>query len=663
MPNEKKKSYKEIAENNMVPRNILLKDLYEKLEQISETDMQARIAEIREALTEVNTRTAKMHRRMQAKKGDRDRSEEEIKKNAKEIAKISDELDEISLIGTRLENEAELLEYFPRVRATMQAIKSSQEKADQETNDARRTVNAQEKLLNAAQKAADKAREAEEKAKEIEAQIGELESELNEAKAKGRKTKVLEGLEEEISEKEEEMAALGTLEDWKKAIDAVGEYETKLALAVQELNVKKESQAKLEHPWDTILKFKLWTEIGDMESKDISDLVGTKVEKPDAKWEQTPAKKDDQNKDKDKDKDKDKNTGRGQGIATNVEPEQEPHEEHDDDEHDEEEHDEEEHDEEEHDEEEHDDEEKMPDVPKTWSEKHKIIAKILPGLARWMEKRNAKKVEEVTARLSEEEKDLKFAKGQRISAESRIQAIELKIKNYEVNARNAIKQIIQKADERNPELKKIKDKLPSRKLEDIKKVAAMYIAKGDYTEEEMYELLEERASAEKKGKDDTYILTADGGYNEAVKNSINQQLHCLTVSQLEERKPYLEMLGVFTDEEMRDIEDKVTQREKEEKEELNNDLERARRDLIQARSIETDAERAYKETQVSASRQAHRNFAREINGGEEIPTPEVEHIEAEMVREGDYAIARAAIEAELEDQFVEEPADTDDGSR
>ena len=41
MPNEKKKSYKEIAENNMVPRNILLKDLYAKLEQISETDMQA----------------------------------------------------------------------------------------------------------------------------------------------------------------------------------------------------------------------------------------------------------------------------------------------------------------------------------------------------------------------------------------------------------------------------------------------------------------------------------------------------------------------------------------------------------------------------------------------------------------------------------------------
>ena len=662
MPNEKKKSYKEIAENNMVPRNILLKDLYEKLEQISETDMQARIAEIREALTEVNTRTAKMHRRMQAKKGDRDRSEEEIKKNAKEIAKISDELDEISLIGTRLENEAELLEYFPRVRATMQAIKSSQEKADQETNDARRTVNAQEKLLNAAQKAADKAREAEEKAKEIEAQIEELQSELDEAKSKGRKAKVLEGLEEEISEKEEEMAALGTLEDWKKAIDAVGEYETKLALAVQELNAKKERQAKLEHPWDTILKFKLWTEIGDMESKDISDLVGTKVEKPDAKWEQTPAKKDDQNKDKDKDKDK--NTGRGQGIATNVEPEQEPHEEHDDDEHDEEEHDEEEHDEEEHDEEEHDDEEKMPDVPKTWSEKHKIIAKILPGLARWMEKRNAKKVEEVTARLSEEEKDLKFAKGQRISAESRIQAIELKIKNYEVNARNAIKQIIQKADERNPELKKIKDKLPSRKLEDIKQVAAMYIAKGDYTEEEMYELLEERASAEKKGKDDTYILTADGGYNEAVKNSINQQLHCLTVSQLEERKPYLEMLGVFTDEEMRDIEDKVTQREKEEKEELNNDLERARRDLIQARSIETDAERAYKETQVSASRQAHRNFAKEINGGEEIPTPEVEHIEAELVREGDYERSKFgdpfAEETDIGDPFAEEPADSDE---
>lgn len=642
MPTESKKSYQEIAKKNMVPRNTLLKDVYAKLEQTPESDIQERIEEIRGALTDVNNRTAIMQRRMFAKKGSRDRSKEEIKKNAEERRRMIVELDEISLIGTRLENEVELLEYFPRVRATMQAIKVAQDKADLEVTDARRTVAAQEKLLESARKASEKAIEAEEKAKEIEAQIAELRADIDAASAKGRKPKVIEGLEEDIAEKEEEMAALGTPEEWKQIIEEEKTCETKLLKAIINQNEKINRQEMLANPWKTIIKGYSWIELGDLTSKDISDLVGTKVEKPDEKWEQTPAKKDDQNKDKDK------NTGRAQGIATNVEPEQEPHEEHD----------EEEHDEEEHDEEEHDDEEKMPDVPKTWSEKHKIIAKILPGLARWMEKRNAKKVEEVTARLSEEEKYLKMAKGQRIAAESRIQAIELQIKNYEVIARRTIQGMIEEVDEHNPESKKLKGKLPSRKLEDIKQVAAMYIAKGDYTEEEMYQILNERAHAEGKKETDAYILTADSVYNETVKNSINQQLNFLTVSQLEERKPYLEMLGVFTDEEMRDIEDKVTQREKAEKEELNDKLEQARRDLIQARSREADAERAYKETQVSASRQAHRNFAREINGGEEIPTPEVEHIEAELVREGDYE--RAISGPDIGDPFAEEPADSDE---
>ena len=580
------------------------------------------------------------------------------------------ELDEISIIGTRLENEAKMLEYFPKVRATMQAIKSAQEKADQEAEDARRTVDAQENLLNAAKETAEKAKEAEQKAKEIQEQIDELQSDLDEAKSKGRKSKVIEGLEEEITEREEEMAALGTPEDWKKAKNAVGKRQQALTKAVTDLNNKKANKEQLTHPWDTILKGKLWTEIGDMESKDISDLVKTKVEKPEAKWAENPTPKDD----KDKDKDKGQNTGRGVNQNTSDVPPapQQPDssEQGDDGEHDEE--DPFEHDEEEEeppipddDSLEHDEEpdSPVPDLPKTWSEKHKVITKFLPKLAKWMDKRIAKKSEETMTRLSEEERALKSAKGERIRAESSINKVDLQIKNYEINARMKIMDVIETFDKHNPDFRTAKEKLPKRSLEQIKSVAAMYIARGDYTEEEMYEILKDRAHAEKRKEEDTYILTADSSYNEIVRNMLSKQLPYLTVNQLEERKPYLEMLGVYTEEEFKDIQEKVETREKSEKEALNAELERARRGLIQTREAEAEAERAYKETQVSASRQAHRDFASELNGGATIPTPEVEYVEAEMVREGDYAIARAAIEAELEDQFVEEPADTDDGSR
>lgn len=689
MPNENKKSYKEIAEDNMIPRNTLLKDVYAKLEQTPETDMQERIEEIREALTDVNNRTGLIHRRMQARKGTRNRSEEEIASNAWEIEKMDRELDEISLIGTRLENETKILEYFPKVRATMQAIKVAQDEADLEVTDARRTVAAQEKLLEEARKEAEKAIEAEEKAKEIEIQIAELRADIDEAKAKGRKPKVIEGLEEDIAEKEEEMAALGTPEDWKKAIEEEGICETKLATAVVTQDNKITRQKILANPWNTIIKDYLWTELGDLTSEDISKLVGTQVEKPEAKWEEKPVKKDDKDKDKDNDNGKGKDSGKGQNpngsnnfpnpSGPQEPPKPAPEQEQDNPEP--------EPDEAEHDEEEPEQEGENPDLPAT--KKHNIFVRMIPPLARWLDKTQEKenafieqfrrenkgnpswfqklkarflKTEEEVKELSEAEKALKVAKGNVVQLESRVKAVELEIKNYEMHKRNAIKEIIEKNE--TDITREAKAKLPQQSLSAIRSVAAMYIAKGDYTEEEMMGLMQTKTT----NKNEIYAEVDEkdpnkGAYNDLIKNAIKSQLDSLTVSQLEERTPYLEMLGVYTDKELEDIQTKVAEREQQEKDDLNAKLAQAKAELVPAREREEKAKQAYEASLVSPSRQAHRDFGSRINGGETISTPEVEHVEAEIIREGDYARATSDSEPDIGDPFAEEPADTDDGAR
>lgn len=677
MPNENKKSYREIAENNMIPRNTLLKDVYAKLEQTPEADIQARITEIREALLDVNNRTAKMQRRMMTKK--------ELMEDKQAMA----ELEEISLIGTRLENEAEMLDYFPKVRATMQAIKVAQDEADLEVTDARETVSAQQTLLIEARKAAEKAIEAEEKAKEINAQIEELITDVEEAIAKGRKPKVIEGLQDEIDEKKAEIEALGTPEEWKKAIEEEGICETKLATSVANRDKKITKQAILANPWNTIIKDYLWTELGDLTSEDISKLVGTQVEKPEAKWEEKPVKKDDKDKDKDNDKGKGKDSGKGQNpngsnnfpnpSGPQEPPKPDPEQEQDTPEQDP--------DEPEHDEEEPEQEGDNPDLPAT--KKHNIFVRMIPPLARWLDKTQEKenafieqfrkenkgnpswfqklkarfsKTAEAVEELSEEEKALRLAKGNVVQLESRIKAVELEIKNYETNKRNLIKDIIDRND--TDVAKETKAIFPNLELSEIRSIAPIYIARGDFTKKDMIELIEEKTTDRSKIEISVDEKDPDKkAYNDVIRSSISSQLNYLTVSQLEERRPYLEALEVYTPEEFRDIQTRVVERETREKDALNAKLAQAKADLAPAKEAEEQARQAYEASLVPPSRQAHRDFASQINGGEAIPTPEVEHVEAEMVREGDYARATSDSVPDIGDPFAEEPADADDGAR
>lgn len=700
MPNKKEEmDYRKVVANSLARGNGGLKDLYERLSQIPEGEIQARIDEVKQAMNLVSPdivvtqrRVAEQERRIRANqiiskgKVNKKKIIREDNPAEEEIAEAHVSLNELSFIGTQLSNEAEVLEYFPKVRATMQAIKLAQDKAELEVTDARRTVVAQEKLLEEARKAAEKALEAGAKAKAIEAQIAELKSDIEEARAKGRKPKVMEGLQEEIAEKEEEMAELGTPEDWKKAIEEEGICETKLATAVVNQDKKKDKQKGLENPWNGILKGYSWKELGDLTSEDISKLVGTKVEKPEAKWAEEPAIKDDKDKDKDNDKGKVKDSGRGQNpngsnnfpnpsrpqeppkpAPEQDNPEPEP-------------------DEAEHDEEEPEQEGENPDLPVT--KKHNIFVRMIPPLARWLDKTQEKenafmeqfrkenkgnpswfqklkarfsKTAEEVKELSEAEKALKVAKGNVVQLESRVKAVELEIKNYEMHKRNAIKEIIEKNE--TDITREAKAKLPQQSLSAIRSVAAMYIAKGDYTEEEMMGLMQTKTT----NKNEIYAEVDEkdpnkGAYNDLIKNAIKSQLDSLTVSQLQERIPYLDMLGVYTDKELEDIQTKVAEREQQEKDDLNAKLAQAKAELVPAREREEKAKQAYEESLVSPSRQAHRDFGSRINGGETISTPEVEHVEAEIVREGDYTRANSGSAPNIGDPFAKEPV-ADDGAR
>ncbi len=309
-------------------------------------------------------------------------------------------LDELTLIGTQLENEAEMLEYFPRVKARLQAIEEA--KVDAEKQDVLLTsamAEAKEDLASA-EEAAKKAIENAEKAKQIDDEIAEIELEMEEAKAKGRKQKVIDAYLGEIEEKRTEKAELGTEEEWTQAMDAAKEPEERIE------SIKKGQKKiarvinKCSNPWSTILKGYGWMEIGELTSDDLSQMIGVQVKRSELdKYENNyEDKKDKNDKDDKKEKDKDGKGAKGGAMPRGgdyyIPPAPEPEldkpdegTEHDDNDKPDE-------------QPEHDDNDK-PDntlLAKTWSERNPKIAKWLPFLAKFMDTREANK------KLSKEER-------------------------------------------------------------------------------------------------------------------------------------------------------------------------------------------------------------------------------------------------------------------
>lgn len=414
MADEKKKriDYREVAENSLTrntSKREYLDGVYERLNQMSEADIQARIEEINQAMELVDRDTARTERKYRSQVSRRRANQILRQENVEGVIApedVSDEeqyktiesLDELGLIGTQLENEAEMLEYFPRVKARLQAIEEAKAYAENQDVLLTSAMAEAKEDLEAAEEAAKKAIENAEKAKQIDDEIAEIELEMEEAKAKGRKQKVIDAYLEEIEEKREEKAELGTEEEWEEAMNAEEEPKKKIESIKQGQKKMARVINKCSNPWSTILRGYSWVEIGDLTSSDLSQMTGVEVNNPRLdEYEEKNVDEDKKNKGEEGDKKDGKGTKGGvmpRGGDYYIppapdKPDEEPNK--PDEEPDKP---EEEHDEPEHDEPEHDDAD-SPDNPlpvKSWSEKHPRLAKMMPFLVKFMEEREAKKI-------------------------------------------------------------------------------------------------------------------------------------------------------------------------------------------------------------------------------------------------------------------------------
>ncbi len=235
------------------------------------------------------------------------------------------------------------------------------------------------------------------------------------------------------------------------------------------------------------------------------------------------------------------------------------------------------------------------------------------------------------------------------------QEIEVKIADYEASARRKIEDAIENGDKEEAEkmgVKYVKADLSTMNLEEIESVAAMYIARGDFTRSEMEAAMKSRAASEGKGNAE-YNFN-DKGFNDSIKSAISKQMPYLTISQLEERADFLIGLEVYTEEEFKKIQDKVAERENKEKAELNSTLKQAKEDLKSAR-IDAQEKRA-KATEAQKAGNGSKAgrteaFRDKINNGETIATPTPkshgvdqsgQKVEVEIVSNGSIAGGRTA---------------------
>lgn len=271
------------------------------------------------------------------------------------------------------------------------------------------------------------------------------------------------------------------------------------------------------------------------------------------------------------------------------------------------------------------------------------------------------RLEEALRGVPQEERDAKAAEGIVQNLERTIREIKVKMDKYETSARRKIKDVIEKGDKEEAEkqgIKYIQQDLSAMSLEEMENLAAMYIARGDFTRDEVESAMKTRAAAEGKGK--AGYNFSDKGFNEAIRKAIRTQVPYLTISQLNEREPFLMGLEVYTADEFKQIQDKVAERENREKDELKAKLAKAKEDLKSARidarekrakaneaAKAAEAQKAGKET-GSGRTEALRD---KINNGETITTPTPkshgvdqagQQVEVEIVSNGPVASGRAA---------------------
>ncbi len=224
MANNNKRRYNQKGKRNSNPKNAEtgktknLKALYEKLDSMSEAEIQARIEEIEKELEQISVDIARKQIN-----GMTDLEEDE------EVEDVVDVQDLLSK-ARKLQDEKTKLKYFPQVKGKLKKIADLQEETIDKKAKAQEEARLKfEKANQKLEEAKEKQSEAKKKMIELDEEIEEIKQEMEDMKEKlAKRPKMKAGMEEEIKELEEQKASLGTKEDFEKMV-AEAESEVKKA--------------------------------------------------------------------------------------------------------------------------------------------------------------------------------------------------------------------------------------------------------------------------------------------------------------------------------------------------------------------------------------------------------------------------------------------------
>ncbi len=228
---------KKVLEGSITTNN--LKELYEKLDGMTEAEIQTRINVIDTALSDMDyefmsrqtwTRGS-LNRRLRQNEIDSDNieNEDELEKRIKEKAQIQSEIDDnddrvadIAEGAVRLQDEKKMLGSFGKVKERIGMIAEREASLTREKDEIVAAANAR---LEEAKAKAEEARKALDRQKEIEEEMKNLE----EAKKLVIKTpKAIAVIDESIKDLTDEMDNLGKKEDLEADIKAVGTAQEEL---------------------------------------------------------------------------------------------------------------------------------------------------------------------------------------------------------------------------------------------------------------------------------------------------------------------------------------------------------------------------------------------------------------------------------------------------
>jgi len=553
------RNYEEIVEKGSWMRNQLLKTVYENLSNMSKVDIDARMDEIKETLAELEREAFRRNRTLTKQL---ERRQDVNEENAKKV-------DELTEMAEKLENEMEILNYLPGVEYIMlkiaeiredkklEILSEAESKAksakvkemDEEKRLAIATENA-EKAKKAVEEADKKAKEAEEKLKKI----NEIENDINKISVQ---MPAFEKFPEIYGTMKE------TVEDLQKEIDGIGKAE-ELKQDIADLDIAiqnaEEAEKGVEEPKKALQEARKAKQIADNEFEKIKngnypkDIVMTRCEDPwntvllGCSWEEIATMKDDElvaaiNEPEIETSNPEPNSPAPElepapapwsasnppapstvpnspepEIEEEPEPEAEPESE----------------------------PTSEPPVPES------KIPKFLRPFTSWVSKTWGKLINRFKRKPKEQEMESS-------DDDLEIQRLELRVKQVEASVNRINRQLENLKLERKPELTELIDDCREKLdleylgLDQASEIAAMAVALGAYTENEVLKKMQQLALKEGKGADEVIIQKTDSSFLKGIREEVDKQLPYMSKEEIEERIPTWKFIELYSQDRITEI--------------------------------------------------------------------------------------------------------------